>query len=225
MGLWSTWYEKNAGKEGSLVNAEWVLKKIDEGSSENAPKNVTLNDAAESSVLPATASAPIVTLLQTIRNNLKYLFNNTYTKTEIINKIYPVGSIYISVNNTNPGTYLTGTTWATWGSGRVPVGVDTGQAEFNTVEKTGGEKTHTLTVNEMPSHNHEITDPGHSHTLNGNNYDHDGNAVLWTDSVDMGRSGGVNTSTTNISINNTGGNNSHNNIQPYITCYMFKRIS
>jgi hypothetical protein len=82
MGLWSNWYEKNAGKEKSLVSAGWVLKKIDEGSSENVPKNATLNDAAESSILPATASASIVTLLQTIRNNLKYLFNNTYTKVE-----------------------------------------------------------------------------------------------------------------------------------------------
>jgi hypothetical protein len=80
MGLWSDWYSKNAGKEKSLVSAEWVLKKIDEGSSENAPKNATLNDAAESSALPATASTPITTLLQTIRNNLKHLFNNKVNK-------------------------------------------------------------------------------------------------------------------------------------------------
>jgi hypothetical protein len=156
-------------------------------------------------------------------------FSHTHTVsdiTDLYNKIYPVGSIYISVNNTNPGTYLTGTTWAVWGSGRVLVGVDTGQTEFNTVEKTGGEKTHALTVNEMPSHNHGITDPGHSHSLNGNNYDRDGGGVTWTDTVDMNRNeGGVNTSTTGISIRNTGGNSSHNNIQPYITCYMFKRTS
>lgn len=47
-------------------------------------------------------------------------------------------------------------TWVAWGAGRVPVGVDTAQTEFNTVEKTGGEKTHTLATNEMPRHNHML---------------------------------------------------------------------
>jgi hypothetical protein len=69
---------------------------------------------------------------------------------KFIDKIYPVGSIYMSVNNTNPGIYLTGTTWSAWGNGRVPVGVDTNQAEFNSVEKTGGEKTHILSTAELP---------------------------------------------------------------------------
>ena len=73
----------------------------------------------------------------------------------ILNKIHPVGTIKMTTVNTNPGTYLPGT-WVAWGSGRVPVGVDTSQTEFNTVEKTGGEKTHQLTVDEMPSHNHSI---------------------------------------------------------------------
>jgi microcystin-dependent protein len=68
--------------------------------------------------------------------------------------IYPIGSIYLSVNSANPGTWLPGTTWVAWGSGKVPVGIDTGQTEFNSVEKTGGEKTHTLSLGELPSHNH-----------------------------------------------------------------------
>jgi hypothetical protein len=174
MGLWSDWYSKNAGKEKSLVNAEWVLKKLDDVSG------------------------------------------------NILKQIYPVGSIFMSINNVNPSTWITGTTWAVWGSGRVPVGVDTSQNEFNTVEKTGGEKNHTLTIDEIPSHDHSITDPGHSHSLSGSNLDKEGRAVLWTDPVDMNQ-GSVSVSTTGISINNTGEGKSHNNIQPYITCYMFKR--
>jgi len=55
--------------------------------------------------------------------------------------IYPVGSIYMSVNSTNPSVMFGGT-WESWGSGKVPVGVNTEETEFNTVEKTGGEKTH-----------------------------------------------------------------------------------
>ena len=55
--------------------------------------------------------------------------------------IYPIGSIYLSVNNINPSEYFGGT-WVSWGSGRVPVGVNSSDSSFNTVEKTGGSKTH-----------------------------------------------------------------------------------
>lgn len=56
--------------------------------------------------------------------------------------VYPVGSIYISVVSTNPGT-LFGGTWVAFATGRTLVGIDTGQTEFDTVEETGGAKTHT----------------------------------------------------------------------------------
>ena len=65
----------------------------------------------------------------------------------------PVGSIYLSVSETNPSTYFGGT-WEQWGKGRVPVGVDTSQTEFSIVEKIGGEKTHKLTNNELAKHTH-----------------------------------------------------------------------
>ena len=51
--------------------------------------------------------------------------------------MYPVGSIYMSTKSTNPSTYFGGT-WVAWGSGRVPVGINTSDSNFNTVEKTGG---------------------------------------------------------------------------------------
>lgn len=57
-------------------------------------------------------------------------------------KIFPVGSIFITVTNTNPQTYLGGT-WVSFGQGRTLVGVDTSQTEFNTVNKVGGEKNST----------------------------------------------------------------------------------
>ena len=76
-------------------------------------------------------------------------------KSTICNLIYPVGSIKMTVTNTNPSTYLGGT-WSLWGAGRVPVGIDTSQTEFASVEKTGGEKTHKLKVSEMPSHEHGL---------------------------------------------------------------------
>ena len=82
--------------------------------------------------------------------------------TSIFNSIYPVGSIYMSTLSTDPSTIFGGT-WASWGNGRVPVGVDSSQTEFATAEKTGGEKSHALTAAEMPSHTH--TGPSHSHTM------------------------------------------------------------
>ena len=75
---------------------------------------------------------------------------------EIFNKVYPVGSIYLSVNNSNPSNYFGGT-WVAWGSGRVPVGVNTSDSNFNTVEKTGRESEHTLTVDELAQHGHTVS--------------------------------------------------------------------
>lgn len=125
---------------------------------------------------------------------------------------YPVGSIYLSVASTNPGTSLGFGTWVAFGTGRALVGIDTGQTEFNTVEKTGGAKTHTLTTGEIPAHNHYISANfpltyagyGQNSAINGNAVQNYGEKY------------------TN---NNTGGGGAHNNLQPYITCYMWKRTA
>ena len=165
------------------------------------------------------------TLLQVV--NKKWVLTALDRYTTTINVIYPVGSIYMSVNNINPGTYLTGTTWVAWGSGKVPVGVNTDETEFDSVEKTGGAKSHTLTVNEMPRHSHSITDPGHLYKF----YDRwiDGAINAMNDTLRMANHNTQNTKTTTntagISIQNSGDSQSHNNLQPYITCYMWKRIT
>lgn len=130
------------------------------------------------------------------------------TLAELTKLWYPVGSIYISVDSTDPGT-LFGGTWAAWGAGRVPVGVDSTQTEFDTVEETGGEKTHTLTIAEMPSHNHtavgtvSASGSGRSNYTTTGNHNWDGYTAVY----------------------NTGGGGAHNNLQPYITCHMWKRTA
>lgn len=80
----------------------------------------------------------------------------------IFDAIYPVGSIYTSINSTDPST-LFGGTWERFGKGKVLVGVDEDDSDFSEANKTGGEKTHTLTVDEMPSHTH--TQNSHTHTI------------------------------------------------------------
>lgn len=129
-----------------------------------------------------------------------------------LDAVYPVGSIYMSVKSTNPGT-LFGGTWKAIAQGRTLVGVNTSDTDFKTPEKTGGEKTHKLTVAEMPSHNHtyvQLMDNGISSEHFGIHYNI---AAEWgTKFVDS-------------KVSSTGSSSSHNNLQPYFTCYMFKRTS
>lgn len=128
----------------------------------------------------------------------------------ITDLIYPIGSLYMSVNNVNPST-LFGGTWESWGEGKTIVGVDTSQTEFNEVEKTGGEKTHKLTIDEMPSHNHQY----------GDYYGISPSSTTGASSVAYNNV----TAYPGGSTLSAGGDNSHNNLQPYITCYMWKRTA
>lgn len=152
--------------------------------------------------------------------------------------LYPVGAIYMSTANVNPSTFITGTTWVAWGSGRVPVGVDTSDTSFNTVEKTGGEKTHVLLPTEMPKHEHTGTQ------LKGAGVFSKKDPTAPTPSVQRERKKyvadftastietvtayeqGSNEVTDTVQVDHgiaLGDNAAHNNLQPYITCYMFKR--
>ena len=129
-----------------------------------------------------------------------------------LQQVYPVGSIYINASvSTNPGTLLGFGTWAAFGAGRVPVGIDGGDSDFNSAEEEGGAKTHTLSIAEMPSHNH----PRATST-----------------SDDYGAGGlhgyiGGDQSSTNVdtSMALQGGGGAHNNLQPYIVVYMWKRTA
>lgn len=157
----------------------------------------------------------------------KDLSTNDYTNTEkeevakvkdkldkasLLDLTYPVGSIYMSINNTNPET-LFGGTWVEFAKGKTLVGVDATQTEFNTVEKTGGAKTHKLTIEEMPIHT-----PKWKGYSAGNLYVGSGTPVTYAlfgnDTWDGSKAGG---------IQPVGGDQPHNNLQPYITCYMWKR--
>lgn len=82
--------------------------------------------------------------------------------------------------------------------GRVPVGKST-DTEFDTLGETGGAKTHTLQVTEMPAHTHSYTNP---HAGSGSNYHP-------TDDNQTGSS--------SETTGSTGGGQAHNNLQPYIT--------
>ena len=124
--------------------------------------------------------------------NAKNLNNNFK---EILNKIYPINRVVIFYDNEDHSNYC-GFTWERTMVGKVPVGIDSNDSDFNSIGKTGGEKTHTLTTEEMPSHNHSVLVAG-----GGNKYaasfTNDGGSLYY------------------IPSENNGGNQPHNNLQPY----------
>lgn len=128
--------------------------------------------------------------------------------------MHRVGDIIFSTSDENPST-IYGGTWVAWGKGQVPVGVDTSDSDFNTVEKTGGEKEHTLTVDEMPSHKHDIYG-GNTTTTNILTTSNDNGWITLLGGMAYKNDGTMTT---------VGNDEPHNNLQPYITCYMWKRTA
>ncbi len=147
-----------------------------------------------------------------IENNKTSILNltNKENSNNVFLKTYPVGSIYITTSSTNPSV-IYGGTWERYGQGKTLVGLNESESEFSTVNKIGGEKTHTLTISEMPRHTHSLY-------MNSGTDDLSRGFWLVQDAVP------VSTSRANIT-EYEGGSQPHNNLQPYITVYMWKRIS
>jgi hypothetical protein len=123
----------------------------------------------------------------------------------IFNTFFPVGCIYTTIDPTTPATVFGFGVWSAFGTGRVLVGYDATQVEFNTVEKTGGEKTHTLITAEMPAHHHHI-----SFGAGG------------TQGAGLVESGTDNGSVATTSV---GSGTAHNILQPYDVVYFWRRTS
>lgn len=142
---------------------------------------------------------------------------NGATLENIINLVYPVGSICISTSSVNPQEKFGGV-WTEFAKGKTLVGVDSAQSEFNAVEKSGGSKTHTLTVNEMPKHNHAMIDSaGNKEFGTEINQESSASRLIYAKSYSVVSSPDK--------MEKAGGDQAHNNLQPYITVYMWKRIS
>ena len=134
--------------------------------------------------------------------------------TATISNAYPVGSIYMNCSNaTNPGTLLGFGTWSSFGAGRVLIGIDSSDSDFDTAEETGGSKTHTLTEAQLPSHRHQV----------GSNDSGTGTGGA-AGNMELVRSAGTgNGPAVNSSF--TGSGQAHTIVQPYIVVYMWKRTA
>ena len=124
----------------------------------------------------------------------------------------PVGHIRIETTDTNPADILGFGTWVLWGQGRVPVGVDTTQTEFNTVEKEIGEKEH--------KHYNGVYSVDNKLAISNKN---SLNSVLGEQIFSVnGTTGFTSRGSTNVYKY---ASESESSIQPSITCYMWKRIA
>ena len=151
---------------------------------------------------------------------------------DLYNAIFPIGQIVIKGDNEDYTNWL-GFTWERTAVGKVLVGIDSTDTDFNEIGKTSGEKTHTLTINEMPSHNHM----GRTYSKNYNagetipksrayarSYvNNDTTDGVWKYSGGEGVSGAEITNM--IETSNSGGNQPHNNLQPYQVVAYWKRIA
>jgi microcystin-dependent protein len=101
--------------------------------------------------------------------------------------------------------------------GRVVVGIDSAQTEFDTEGETGGAKTHTLTTAELAVHSHGVTDPGHAHDIDvgGDVADPNGNPQGYANSA-YTKANSAKSKVTGVTVNNAGSGNAHNNLQPYM---------
>jgi hypothetical protein len=136
---------------------------------------------------------------------------------ELRDKLYPVGAVYITYNDNNPGNFLGGT-WVRFGEGRTLIGQGTGNDGTNSqtfnANSTGGEYKHKLSISELPSHNHSIGAYWSKQEASG--YGLATGNVGFYDRVMVSGSG---------NSGSTGSDNSHNNVQPYITVYFWRRTA
>lgn len=144
--------------------------------------------------------------LVTLTNEIKNKVDTKYLS-DIMNLIYPVGAIYMSMNNTNP-SLIFGGTWEQIQDKFLLAAGNTYAAGA-----TGGEAEHTLTIDEMPSHSHEAggnstNSSGHYFSTGVNAAHYTGGKTVWWFDTSM-----------------TGNSQPHNNMPPYLVVYMWRRTA
>jgi hypothetical protein len=184
--------------------------------------NLTVSGNIPSPTLTGTPTAPTAS----IGTNTTQIATTAFVQAALI-AAYPVGSIYINAtSSTNPATLLGFGTWTAFGAGRVLVGLDAGNAAFDTAEETGG-SADAITVSH--THTATVTDPGHKHTI-PTRYDFTGGGHGFQSPYNgLGNPNNSDTSTvtTGITVSNstTGSSGTNANLQPYIVVYMWKRTA
>lgn len=193
----SEWiFDGGGDNDDTLVDTEIVIDSVISDNSENAVMNKAIKEYVDN-------------MAETVRQ-------------ETLLAAHPIGSIYISMSVISPAE-LFGGIWERTAKGRAIVGVDEDDADFSVAEREVGEKGHVLSVEEMPSHDHKgIYWLGDTEN---------GNISLNTSGGNPGYglkewvSGTVPEAYPTIYTGYNGGGKEHNNIQPSMTFYIWKRTA
>jgi len=184
-------------------------------------ENFASNNATVAGTLTVTGIPTIPTAAE--GTNTTQAASTAFVKTaaDALNAAaYPVGAIFttttVYADSAAVVAAIGGTTWAAFGAGKVLVGLDSGDSDFDTVNETGGSKTpttgsHTLTTSEIPSHSHTLT------TGSG------GGGV--TVQTSMGTASGAGSTSTGSTGGGGGHTHTSNAVQPYIVVYFWKRTA
>ena len=104
------------------------------------------------------------------KNGITPLSEETFNKMQddLLKVVFPIGSTYVTQTNTNPNTILGFGTWEIFE--KFDLGLDENDTNMNQIGKTGGEKTHTLTIEEIPAHTHKVSYAGSDIATNNSPY-------------------------------------------------------
>ena len=167
----------------------------------------TLGTAQASKAVTTDANIDITGVRNLTVSGTVTIGSNTATT---LQAVYPVGSIYINAAvTTNPATLLGFGTWTAFGTGKVIVGYDASDSDFDALQETGGAKTVTLTTSQIPAHTHTAV-------LMGNGEDEDQSLPASGDDTNPSKT---------MTTSSTGGGAAHTNVQPYIVAYMWRRTA
>lgn len=158
-------------------------------------------------------------------------------KQNLLDSVYPIGSIYMNFNDVSPSTIFGGN-WERWAIGKTLIGINKNDTNLASANLTGGEKAHTLTTSEIPSHTHgqvsltgtvfDIGSQSSGEHIWGSGVNTDravsGNARGYCSSSESNVYDGFQVTATHTH-DTQGADAAHNNLQPYRTCYIWRRIS
>lgn len=196
---------------GASITVDSALSTTSENPVQNKVITEAINTAqntADGAVAKNTEQDTAIANAQSTAENALNVANGAVKTADLLNKVYPVGAIYMSVNDTTPASILGGT----WEQLEDRFLLGCGNTYIPGF--TGGEATHKLTVNEIPSHRHTIE--GQKNDSTG--YHHKGSQVGHPGITEGGNYWSKETTA-------TGGGKAHNNMPPYLVVFMWKRTA
>ena len=188
--------------------------------------NIAISIATKADLASPGFSGSPTAPTQTTGDNTSKLATTGFVQAAL-GALYPVGSIYTNAAvSTNPATLLGFGTWSAFGAGRFMVGLDAGNAAFDTAQETGG-SANAIVVSHTHTATSSVSDPGHNHTIGFQNNTIDQNSG----SSALSKQGTSNTSTASTgisvstSISTEGSSATNANLPPYIVVYMWRRTA